>query len=148
MSEQPQPPAPPQIPEVHVLIKLTPEQQSYVFEQTGRKMDSFYLDDSRGLYAKSMASRNPEDFTLSAVHAAEILNEYDEEYHEYLLALAAWQDAQGKPDPEDERAAAAQAAAELEAERLKEFFKREVEAANEARAMAKEMYKKKDKDKA
>lgn len=147
MTSQPQPPMAPEIPEVHVLIRLTPAQQEHVYEKTGRKMDSFYLDDEDGLYTRTMGSRSPEEFTPSAVHAAELLNDYDEEYHEYLLALAAWQESQGKPDAEDELAQASQAEAVLEGQRLAAFFEREMEAVTQARAMAKEMAKKKDKPK-
>lgn len=143
-NDPPKPPLPPEIPEVHVHIKLTSEQQEIVYERTGRKLESFYLDDAEGILTSSMHMQSPDAFILPAVHAAEILNEYDEDYHEYLKELAEWQDEQKNPDPMDELARKAEVAAEIEAERIKLFHEKEAQAVEAAKEMAKSQWKTKE----
>ncbi|MBR4985439.1 MAG: hypothetical protein IKY83_06860 [Proteobacteria bacterium] len=141
-------PEPPEIPlnyEVSCEIQLTPEQRRIVKEKTGRDMTVLVLEDSDGLHTHRMSQSSPDDFTLLAIKQAERLNEYDEAYHEYLMALADYQDNADKPDPMDELADNLQIAAMQEAERLKLFYMKEAEESDAARAIAKIDWGKKDK---
>ncbi len=140
-------PEPPEIPfdyDVKCEIALTPEQQRIVKEQTGRDMTELILEDEKGLITERMHESSPEDFTILAIRQAEILNEYDEEYHEYLKALALWQDG-GEPDPLDEMEETLSIAAIQEAERLKLFYMKEAEECQNARELAKVVWGKKEK---
>ncbi len=141
-------PEPPKIPldyDVKCEIALTPEQKRIVKEQTGRDMDELILEDERGLYTKRMPTSDPDAFTILAIKQARLLNEYDENYTEYLKALAEYQDNLGKPDPMDEMAEAMSIAAMQEAERLKLFYMKEAEECQNAREIAKIVWGKKDK---
>lgn len=139
-------PEPPKIPldyEVRCEIQLTEAQKRIVKEKTGRDMDVLVLEDSEGLYAKRMRESDPDEFTILAIRQAEMLNEYDEDYAEYLKELAEYQDNEGKPDPMDEMAEAMSIAAMQEAERLKLFFQKEAEECQNAREIAKIAWNKK-----
>ncbi|MBQ8036265.1 MAG: hypothetical protein IJ268_04670 [Proteobacteria bacterium] len=140
-------PEPPEMPlnyEVSCEIELTPEQRRIVKEKTGRDMTVLILEDSDGRYTHGMDTSSPEDFTLLAIKQAERLNEYDEDYHAYLTALADYQDNADKPDPMDEMAENLQIAAMQEAERLKLFYMKEAEESEAARNIARIAWGKKD----
>ena len=133
-------PEPPKIPldyEVRCEVQLTPEQKRIVKEKTGRDMDVLILEDSEGLYATRMREADPDEFTILAIKQAEMLNEYDEDYTNYLEELDEYLKNQGKPDPMDEMAEALSIAAMQEAERLKLFFQKEAEECQNAREIAK-----------
>jgi hypothetical protein len=138
-------PEPPEYPldyAVSCEIALTPEQQRIVKEQTGRDMTELILEDERGLVTKRMTQSSPDDFTILAIRQAEALNEYDEDYHEYLEKLALWQ-AGGEPDPLDDLEETLSIAAMQEAERLKLFYMKEAEECQNAREIAKLVWGKK-----
>jgi hypothetical protein len=140
-------PQPPKIPfdyDVKCEIELTPEQRRIVREQTGREMHELILEDSDGLITHRMKSSNPDDFTILAIRQAKRLNEYDEDYHEYLKELAEWQAAQNSPDPMDDLNDAMEIAALQEAERLKLFYEKEAQECQNAREIAKIVWGKKD----
>ena len=140
-------PEPPPIPYDYAVsceVALTPEQQRIVKNQTGRDMSVLILEDPDGSVTKAMKSSNPDDFTILAIHQAERLNLYDEEYHEYLVALAAWQDEQNQTDPMDELAEKLEIAAMQEAERIRLFYAKEMEELDNARAVAKIAWGKKE----
>ncbi|MBQ9396860.1 MAG: hypothetical protein IJU23_15270, partial [Proteobacteria bacterium] len=113
------------------------EQKRIVKEKTGRDMDVLILEDSEGLYATRMREADPDEFTILAIKQAEMLNEYDEDYTNYLEELDEYLKNQGKPDPMDEMAEALSIAAMQEAERLKLFFQKEAEECQNAREIAK-----------
>lgn len=139
-------PEPPEYPldyDVSCEIALTPEQQRIVKEQTGRDMTVLVLEDERGLVTTRMSQSSPEDFTILAIRQAEALNEYDEDYHEYLEKLALWQ--ADEPDPLDDLEETLSIAAIQEAERLKLFYMKEAEECQNARELAKVVWGKKDK---
>ena len=136
MSDQPTPPPPFEFPAVGCRVRLTKQQQELVLKLTGRKMDEVVLFDENGHETDSMPLRTPDDITIFAVRQANILNDYDQAYHEYLLALAAWQEEQGKPDREEELAEAYEILAMQDAERMKLFYEREAEACAAARKVA------------
>jgi len=147
MSEN-QPPQPPPVPFDYAIkceIALTRQQQGIVKARTGRDMTEIVLEDPDGEVTRRMAGSSPDDFTLMAVRQAELLNDYEAEYHEYLLALAAWQASLNAPDPAAEAIEAAQIAAMQEAERLKLFYMKEAEECQNAREIAKIVWGKKDK---
>lgn len=143
----PEPPEPPPLPldyETSCEIELTPEQQAIVKAQTGRDMKVLVLEDGDGQYARHMRGSHPDDFTIIAIRQAERLNTYDADYHQYLEELAAWQESLNAPDPADAMVEAAQIAALQEAERLRLFFQAETEACENARALAKIAWNKKE----
>ena len=92
--EMPQPPKLPLDYEVKCEIKLTPEQQRIVKEQTGRDMTEIVIEDEDGLITRNMQSSSPDEFTMLAIRQAKRLNEYDAEYHQYLKDLAEWEENQ------------------------------------------------------
>jgi hypothetical protein len=105
-------------------------------------MTELILEDERGLVTKRMIQSSPDDFTILAIRQAEALNEYDEDYHEYLEKLALWQ-AGGEPDPLDDLEETLSIAAMQEAERLKLFYMKEAEECQNAREIAKLVWGKK-----
>ena len=140
-------PEPPEFPldyEVSCEIELTKEQQRIVKEKTGRDMDVLILEDADGKYTHGMHNSSPDDFTQLAIKQAERLNEYDEDYTEYLKKLADYQDNADKPDPMDELADNLQIAAMQEAERLKLFYMKEAEESEAVRSIARLAWGKKD----
>ena len=141
-------PQPPKLPldyEVKCEIKLTPEQQRIVKEQTGRDMTEIVIEDEDGLITRNMQSSSPDEFTMLAIRQAKRLNEYDAEYHQYLKDLAEWEENQNKPDPMDAVEEASSVAAMQLAEKIRLFYEKEVQACQNAREMAQFDWKKKDK---
>ena len=140
-------PEPPKLPlnyETRCEIALTPEQQRIVLEQTGREMTVLVLNDEDGEIARHMPGSDPDAFTVKAIHQAERLNEYDEDYHQYIQDLAEYQDTVDDPDEMDELAESMSIAAQQEAERLRLFYEKEVEACENARSIAKIVWGKKE----
>ena len=139
-------PQPPEMPcnfAVSCEVVLTPQQRAIVKAETGRDMDVLILADSEGLYTQRMRESTPDEYTILAIKQARILNEYDEQYHEYLVALAAWQASLNAPDPEDETLEAISVKTAQDAERIKLFYMQEADACNAAREVAKIAYGKK-----
>ena len=124
-------------------VVLTPQQRAIVKAETGRDMDVLILADSEGLYTQRMRESTPDEYTILAIKQARILNEYDEKYHEYLVALAAWQASLNAPDPEDETLEAISVKTAQDAERIKLFYLQEADACKAAREVAKIAYGKK-----
>lgn len=150
MSQEKSPPEPPPIPfdyDAKCEIALTPQQIAFIKSETGRDMDVLILEDEDAMITRNMATSNPDDFSVIALRQAHRLNEYDEDYHAYLIALAAWQKSLNEPDPDDALIEASQVAAIQEAERLKLFYMKEAEACQNARDIAKIAWGKKDKTK-
>lgn len=146
MSNQDDMPQPPEMPcnfAVSCEVVLTPQQRAIVKAETGRDMDVLILADSEGLYTQRMRESTPDEYTILAIKQARILNEYDEQYHEYLVALAAWQASLNAPDPEDETLEAISVKTAQDAERIKLFYMQEADACNAAREVAKIAYGKK-----
>lgn len=140
MSKQDDMPQPPEMPldfKVSCEVILTPEQQAIVKRETGREMDSLVIADSEGLYTKRMKESTPDDYTVLAIKQARMLNEYDEKYHAYLVALAAWQAGLNDPDPDETLLEELSVKTAQEAERLKLFYMKENEACQVAREVAK-----------
>lgn len=148
MSKENSPPEPPPIPfdyDASCEIALTSEQKALVKAETGRDMDVLTLEDEDASITRNMTSSNPDDFTVLALRQANRLNEYDDDYHNYLLALAAWQKDLDAADPDDKVIEETNVAALQEAERLKLFYMKEVEASENAREIAKLAWGKKEK---
>ena len=144
MPEPPEPPAPPLDYEACVEIKLTPQQRAVVKKETGRDMDVLILSDEDGFITHGMSRSKPDDFTVIAIRQAARLNEYEADYHQYLVELDQWQKNLGSPDPLDAVAEKAEIAAMQEAERLRLFFEAETDACVEAREIAKMVWGKKN----
>ncbi len=145
-TNMPAPPEPPAMPldyETCVEIKLTPAQKDIVKKETGRDMDVLILSDEDGEITHGMSSSTPEDFTVMAIRQANRLNEYEDDYRQYLIELDEWQKNLGQPDPADALVDSAMLAAIQEAERLKLFFQAETDATNEAREVAQMVWGKK-----
>jgi len=143
LPEPPQPPAMPLDYETYIEIKLTDSQREIVKKETGRDMDVLVLSDEDGSITHGMADSTPEDFTVMAIRQANRLNEYEDDYQQYLIELDEWQKSLGQPDPADALVDAAMIAALQEAERLKLFFQAETDATNEAREVAQMVWGKK-----
>lgn len=147
-TELPPPPEPPALPldyEACCEVQLTAEQKRIVKAETGRDMDVLIIEDSDGNITRNMTSSTPDDFTVMAIRQARRLNEYDADFHQYLIDLDEWQKSLNEPDPGDQMAEAAELAAIQEAERLKLFFQAETDACADAREIAKIAWGKKDK---
>lgn len=132
-------PEPPPLPldfETKCEIALTPEQQKIVLRETGREMNVLILSDEDGDITRNMTGADPDQFTMQAIHQAELLNEYDEDYHQYLQDLAEYQDTIDDPDEMEELAESSSIAAQQEAERLRLFYEKEAEACENARSIA------------
>lgn len=142
--DMPQPPDMPLNFSAKCEVCLTPAQRAYVKSETGRDMEVLVLSDKDGGVTRSMSERTPEAFTVLAVRQARLLNAYDEDYHAYLVALAAWEAGLDEPDPMDELSEASRVAAEQEAERQKLFYMQEAQACSRAREAAKIAWGKKD----
>ena len=140
-------PEPPRLPldyETKCEIALTPDQQRIVFNQTGREMKVLVLKDEDGSLTRNMPDASPDAFTVMAIHQAERLNEYDEDYHQYIKDLAEYQDSLDDPDEMEELAESMSVAAQQEAERLRLFYEKEIEACQNAREIAKIEYGRKE----
>ena len=140
-------PEPPKLPldyETKCEVALTPEQQRIVMNQTGREMKVLILNDEDGSFTRNMPASDPDTFTVLAVRQAKRLNQYDEDYHQYLKDLAEYQDTLDAPDEMEELAESTSIAAQQEAERLRLFYEKEVEECQNAREIAKIVYGKKE----
>jgi len=141
--DAPQPPTPLEQPTHRCRVMLTPFQREDVRKRTGRDMAwvDIHDDDGRAL-EKGMPQRNPDDVLWHALRDAEERNKDDADYHAYLIALAAWQDA-NKATPAqiaDELAEEAEEDAEARAEAFAEFYAAEGAALEAAKAAAVEAW--------
>ncbi len=146
MSNRDDLPQPPEMPcdfAVSCEVVLTPQQRAIVKAETGRDMDVLILADSDGLYTQRMTESTPEDYTVLAIKQARILNDYDAQYHDYLVALAAWQASLNEPDPDEALLESISVKTAQDAERIKLFYMQEVEACKAAREVAKIAFGKK-----
>lgn len=146
MSNRDDMPQPPEMPcdfAVSCEVVLTPQQRAIVKAETGRDMDVLILADSDGLYTQRMTESTPEDYTVLAIKQARILNDYDAQYHDYLVALAAWQGSLNEPDPDEALLESISVKTAQDAERIKLFYMQEVEACKAAREVAKIAFGKK-----
>jgi hypothetical protein len=114
---------------------LTPPQQQFVKEHSGRDMEWVDVPDEDGEFTRSMGERSPEELSRIALRQAEAQNDWDAQYNAYLLALAEWQDA---PDesPADAAAQRAEQDAEAMAAAIAAFYAEEAQALEAARAEA------------
>lgn len=142
--EAPQPPELPLDFKCKCEIALTPDQKRIVMERTGREMDVLVMEDESGDLTRNMSAMDPDKFTLLAVRQAEDLNQYDEDYHQYLKELAEYQESLNKPDEGEQMVEALSIAAQQEAERQRLFYEKEYEECQNAREIAKIVWGKKD----
>ena len=73
-------------------VLLTPEQQEAVKKETGRDMEYVEIPDEDYFISRSMPDKTPDEVTLHAIRMAQIENEWEEQWREYIVELAAWQD--------------------------------------------------------